>query len=466
MFLFVVMIVHTAPSMTCLLQHMKSDRSNRLKCPMCMEFIFHNELKPVVFEESLVVENPTAVSTRPKLITNDNFTFRHLLIDKGRITPLVYQSTGQPLSLLEKRASPGPTIKFSEHLQHLAGIIPEETSDLAKFCRVVFRNVSSMRECFAADKQQLLQLKYQIIRESISGLDEIAANGLVAVDDALQLVTEHESKFETDVTRFDLDCVDFSPSAIASSSTSSSSSSTQRLPTTPTLEATLARTRGANSKPKPPTNNNTNSNHRNHHLKGGRASSSSPAMLTSAPLLPMTEEEELQLALAISASLNIAKCEQEQAPLITATVTASPKRQRMDTQGTQNHVFQCRSGSLVFLHPLCTQCLLEQSMEDQKVDTELQASFPEHVTGKIVDVERLRLDNRNNSSGIGKFNFLKFLPDYTEVFIVEIDMKPLVSKSVLSMFKDEFAKRVNKRREKKKVEEHERKLSEAKRYSM
>jgi hypothetical protein len=131
-----------------------------------------------------------------------------------------------------------------------------------------------------------------------------------------------------------------------------------------------------------------------------------------------------------------------------------------------SHFYQVNNGSLSFLHPLCLRCLIDYysslstdpSQQQTGSSEEKPISFPEFLIGKVVEIEKIRLTNALKQ----KYSFLRYLPQYAEIEFIEIELKPLVSKSVYAKFASEIMKRQSKRKEKQKLENLEMKLSEEK----
>jgi hypothetical protein len=101
-----------------------------------------------------------------------------------------------------------------------------------------------------------------------------------------------------------------------------------------------------------------------------------------------------------------------------------------------HYLYQSSEGSPVFLHPLCMQCMIHEYGDGDG------SSLPLSLSVVIVDVERVRL-----SRGMRyRTPFLQHLPENCDAYMVEIDMRELVSKSTMHQFKDEFQKRVKQRK--------------------
>lgn len=101
--------------------------------------------------------------------------------------------------------------------------------------------------------------------------------------------------------------------------------------------------------------------------------------------------------------------------------------------------FQSSLGSLAFIHPLCYKCLFLQASQDP-------LQLPASLTCKVVEVEKLRV-----TKAVKKTHpFLRHLPENCDIHLIEVDLKDLVDKSILSQFKSEFQRRAKARKEKEK----------------
>lgn len=397
---------------------------------MCMDYIFQEELKSVKFEEGVVAGHAINYFETPKLILNECYRFQHLMIHKGKITPIIYpnkECLNAKISKFNNNKQSVGKKKLSEQLENLSEAIPPENSPEGSFARVVFRNVSNIRDSFHLEKQQLLYLKDQALLESESLGDETTEHALMAIDTALELLATQESKFECALGGFVQDKVDYersNPQPIVSEEFQ--------------LPATVGDKNDkyvGNMKQEP----SISKNHGNSELISGRHD------------FPTNEEEEIQLAIALAESMTVNGPELKKH-------TPSICRRDSGGDGLITNIFQCSTGLPVYLHPLCTQCILQQSVEDYSRNGSV--IFPEQMTGKVIDIERVQLGDNNSSNYKSKYRFLKHLPKYSEVYIVELEMKTLVTSKVLSMFKDDFAKLRAKKAEKQKHYVRERKLDE------
>lgn len=117
----------------------------------------------------------------------------------------------------------------------------------------------------------------------------------------------------------------------------------------------------------------------------------------------------------------------------------------LDNDSLFTHLYQATSGDLIFLHPLCQRVLQQHHNLASSAPV---GYLPEVLSAKVVDIEHLRLSSTYKQKPL----YLRHLPAYTAVALVEVDMKPLVSKEVYAQFAEEFVRRQNKRRDKKKLE--------------
>ena len=116
--------------------------------------------------------------------------------------------------------------------------------------------------------------------------------------------------------------------------------------------------------------------------------------------------------------------------------------------GDWSYFFQSSDGQYVFLHPLNMRCLM----------SEAEGQFhrlPGHVQGKVLEVETISLTAELR----GRYSFLKHLPLYCSIMLVELDLKPILSEATYSQFKAEIKKRQQKRKNKERAEARSKKVS-------
>ena len=117
------------------------------------------------------------------------------------------------------------------------------------------------------------------------------------------------------------------------------------------------------------------------------------------------------------------------------------------SSSTSIHMYQCPEGHLIFLHPLCTKCLLASVQKDPN-------SLPHTITGLVLETEIIRIDALVRQ----KVPFLRHLPIYCEVIFVELEMKKIVSADIWSLFQEEFGKRAKRRSDKEKIRRKEKRV--------
>jgi putative alpha-1,2-mannosidase len=127
----------------------------------------------------------------------------------------------------------------------------------------------------------------------------------------------------------------------------------------------------------------------------------------------------------------------------------------VDHASATYHTHQHISGSLVFLHPICTKCLLDASHTTPS-DASTSTPVGSQVRGKVLEIEHLRVSADSRQ----RYTVLRHLPLHSEVTFVEIDVAPLVPPQVLSKYSEELHKRANKRRERVKQEKREKRLEQ------
>ena len=83
--------------------------------------------------------------------------------------------------------------------------------------------------------------------------------------------------------------------------------------------------------------------------------------------------------------------------------------------------------------------------------------LPEKVDGKVLEVENVVLTPELRS----RYGFLKHLPLYSQVQLVELDLRPMLSDAVYQQFKVEIKKRQTKRKNKERADAREKKATAA-----
>jgi hypothetical protein len=114
-----------------------------------------------------------------------------------------------------------------------------------------------------------------------------------------------------------------------------------------------------------------------------------------------------------------------------------------------SHFYQLRDGSYAFLHPLSMRCLMADAGGDS-------SRLPPRVSARAVEVEGVTLTPELR----GRYGFLKHLPLYSQVQLVELELRPpLLSEATYQQFRPEMKKRQQRRRQREKAEARERKLA-------
>ena len=127
-------------------------------------------------------------------------------------------------------------------------------------------------------------------------------------------------------------------------------------------------------------------------------------------------------------------------------IQSTPSSSSSSSLSTKYHMFQSPHGDLIFLHPLCTKCLLASVHNDV-------THLPYTVTSSVLEIEMLRVSAAMKT----RIPFLRYLPDYCQVLLVELDMRGLVTAEAWNAFKEEFVRRAKKRKEKDKITKKEKK---------
>ncbi len=108
------------------------------------------------------------------------------------------------------------------------------------------------------------------------------------------------------------------------------------------------------------------------------------------------------------------------------------------------YFYQAVSGANIFLHPLCMRAIKEGVTRKELV------SLPIKLEANVLESESIRIDTSTRS----RYPFLKHFPEHCDgIQLLEIDMRRLglLSKSTLALYKDEFNKRINKRKKRKQM---------------
>jgi len=178
--------------------------------------------------------------------------------------------------------------------------------------------------------------------------------------------------------------------------------------------------------------------------------------LSSSPISSTTTDQSLKRP-SPNPNLKSASAEQDVRPIATISSaiikSSSPMKHSSADKGASCSpstypIYQLYTGELIFLHPICTRCLVESAADREAAGGSL--SLPSLLRGRIVDIESIRVTVSNRQ----RYNVLRHLPLHCEVTLIEIDLfalvpSSLVSDQVLSNFKDQLSKRAQLRKEKK-----------------
>ena len=178
-----------------------------------------------------------------------------------------------------------------------------------------------------------------------------------------------------------------------------------------------------------------------------RASSLSPS---SAPFVP-SSSSCLSSVLTNDATsspdtVSVSTSDFEAAGTFNSPLATSPLP-TTSSSSSSYHMFQAVGGDLIFLHPLCTKCLLADARNDS-------ANLPHYISGPVLEIEKIRVTALMKQ----KVPFLRFLPEFCEIAFVELSMTHLVKKETIQIFREDFDKRIKKRKDKEKSIKKERKL--------
>ncbi len=114
-----------------------------------------------------------------------------------------------------------------------------------------------------------------------------------------------------------------------------------------------------------------------------------------------------------------------------------------------SYLYQVADGQYVFLHSLNMKCLMADAGG-------AHARLPERVEGKVLEVEKVVLSPEVRA----RYGFLKHLPLYSQVQLVELDLRPpCLSSATYELFKPEIKKRATRRKNKERADARERKLA-------
>ena len=167
------------------------------------------------------------------------------------------------------------------------------------------------------------------------------------------------------------------------------------------------------------------------------------------PPLP-TSDHSLSLSSVTSSTSSSSTHQEDETALTTVLPTLLQPTPSFSSSSsslsTKYHMFQSPHGDLIFLHPLCTKCLLASVHNDV-------THLPYTVTSSVLEIEILRVSAAMKT----RIPFLRYLPDYCQVVFIELDMRGLVTTDAWNAFKEEFVRRAKKRKEKDKITKKEKK---------
>lgn len=188
---------------------MASDRSNALKCPMCMEYICRKDLRSVRFQSSdlMVIEDAASSNKEQKLQVHSKYTFQHVVVVKGNLTPKLprqyedeYRLSNTSSTASSKAVGNNSKVKrvLSQRLQELAKALPSETCTNAQYSRIMYREVP---EIFLEYHRVIEELQYHRLR----CISEGDVEHLPFLDQALGLHEEKHASFLNDLHACEVD---------------------------------------------------------------------------------------------------------------------------------------------------------------------------------------------------------------------------------------------------------------------
>lgn len=139
----------------------------------------------------------------------------------------------------------------------------------------------------------------------------------------------------------------------------------------------------------------------------------------------------------VSHSSSEGEAKAEPVPTPSEVAMAEDVCQPCTPAGDWSYFFQSSDGQYIFLHPLNMRCLMAEA------EGQFQR-LPCHVHGKVLEVETISL----TAEVRGRYSFMKHLPLYCSVMLVELDLKPFLSEATYGQFKQEIKKRQQRRKNK------------------
>ena len=417
-------------SYTCILRHLEQDITKYQKCPMCSCHLTITDLKSIQFE----------YMNEYKI--NDMIEFQLLHLSKQSLSPIVVTNN----SLTDNSNSAVNATKKSNQIV-LSDILSTEDTIDSKFSRVTYYTIDKLEERLEMEYLELLQLKQECIDSSnfIPTETENITTTIISRDNSNNVTTnntniwnqrkqineiENIERFQIDSSTFSIINYDISIYAdveyIPFIELALTINEKKRLKF---QESILKLTTYAMNKLK--TKRIIRSNSENSNILIDEVSSNNEARNIS----DISIETKIEESFISNGNLNSI----------------------METNTNEgNYFYQINNGNLIFLHILCYKCLQEQS----KLHT-LFNKLPEILKSKIIDIEKIKItkDLKN------KLSYLRYLPEYCEIQIIEIDMKDIVELEVLNIYSNEFLKRLNRRNENIKKLQREKKHEEKVKYA-
>lgn len=119
------------------------------------------------------------------------------------------------------------------------------------------------------------------------------------------------------------------------------------------------------------------------------------------------------------------------------------------------YFYQADDGALVFLHSLCFKMLskhysVADTVDITGVDNALNArhKMPDEIVGNVIDIENIKLTTDMKKKNGGIYNHI---PTNVEIQVVELDMRPLVSKDIIDEYMPELKERKRQRQKKRQI---------------
>lgn len=451
-----------------------------------MEFIFTSDLKSVQFEsqETSYHSNQSAhhqdeqvkadvkstnrerIEIEHKLEVNRHFTFRQLAIPKGSIRPQFPDLSDGELNFLSSFTAGGTSlsahtyqtvvgmsapasstgcgskISMKEHFSLLHAALPDEMLPIAKYARIMYRNLLQMEQVYQQEYQALNNYRAQCFNTELLALGEIDSEAVPHIDLAIELLQEKYQQYEGQLdNRF----------------THVEEVKDQLRSMTVKKEIASVCTENAIAEENTPEDV----------LRNYFYQAENGALIFLHPLstriLADYYQSKLPVAEDSSSDLGTTETVQE---LVQHMQFASLDEKECSSSDVNSTIsmpppppgFAAFSSTTVPSTALTTSSSNIASSRSAALSK--SSRLPLLLKGKVVDIEKMKLTKATKQ----KFQFLRHLPQYSEITVVELDMKPLVSKGIYQNFVEEIHKRQLKRKEKQRMENLEKKLSEETRF--